>query len=102
MAIVMKSFHFFCDPFPKPQQFTCGSLRCFVYNHNIQQESTIEKLFKNMDKNGDGVVTKEVGSDILSTHAHTKSLQQNKTNHCNKTEQISVELLVDAQVGQTP
>lgn len=25
-----------------------------------QQESTIEKLFKNMDKNGDGVVTKEV------------------------------------------
>ena len=49
-----------------------------------------------MDKNGDGVVTKEVGSDILSTHAHTKSLQQNKT------EQISVELLVDAQLGQTP
>ena len=73
-----------------------GVWRCFVYNHNIQQESTIEKLFKNMDKNGDGVVTKEVGSDILSTHAHTKSLQQNKT------EQISVELLVDAQLGQTP
>ena len=24
------------------------------------QESIIEKLFKNMDKNGDGVVTKEV------------------------------------------
>ena len=24
------------------------------------EESTIEKLFKNMDKNGDGVVTKEV------------------------------------------
>ena len=55
-----------------------------------------------MDKNGDGVVTKEVGSDILSTHAHTKSLQQNKTNHCNKKKQISVELLEAAQVGQTP
>ena len=101
MAIVMKSFHFFVIPSLNHNNLR-GSLRCFVYNHNIQQESTIEKLFKNMDKNGDGVVTKEVGSDILSTHAHTKSLQQNKTNHCNKTEQISVELLVDAQVGQTP
>ena len=95
MAIVMKSFHFFVIPSQNHNNLV-GVWRCFVYNHNIQQESTIEKLFKNMDKNGDGVVTKEVGSDILSTHAHTKSLQQNKTNHCNKTEQISVELLVDA------
>ena len=28
----------------------------------IGEESNIEKLFKNMDKNGDGVVTKEVGA----------------------------------------
>lgn len=28
------------------------------------EESTIEKLFKNMDKNGDGVVTKEVGEQF--------------------------------------
>ena len=34
------------------------------YTYNVKrckcQESIIEKLFKNMDKNGDGVVTKEV------------------------------------------
>ena len=31
-----------------------------IYSFYIFQESIIEKLFKNMDKNGDGVVTKEV------------------------------------------
>ena len=31
------------------------------------EESTIEKLFKNMDKNGDGLVTKQVGQIILVT-----------------------------------
>ena len=36
----------------------------YKYKYNLKiydyQESIIEKLFKNMDKNGDGVVTKEV------------------------------------------
>ena len=31
----------------------------------IGEESQIEKLFKNMDKDGDGVVTKEVGTGLL-------------------------------------
>ena len=29
------------------------------------EESTIEKLFKNMDKNGDGFVTKQVARDSI-------------------------------------
>ena len=33
---------------------------CEKYKYKYYQESIIEKLFKNMDKNGDGVVTKEV------------------------------------------
>ena len=32
-----------------------------TFEEFMGEESTIEKLFKNMDKNGDGVVTKEVG-----------------------------------------
>ena len=31
-----------------------------VFQEFMGEESTIEKLFKSMDKNGDGVVTKEV------------------------------------------
>ena len=31
------------------------------------EESTIEKLFKNMDKNGDGFVTKQVDRDSIFT-----------------------------------
>ena len=37
------------------------------------EESTIEKLFKSMDKNGDGVVTKEV-ENIKSIYIKLKSL----------------------------
>ena len=33
------------------------------------EESTIEKLFKNMDKNGDGFVTKQVAKDSISIFA---------------------------------
>ena len=36
------------------------------------EESTIEKLFKNMDKNGDGVVTKEVHILALNALGSTK------------------------------
>ena len=31
------------------------------------EESPIEKLFKNMDKNGDGLVTKQVNTKVLET-----------------------------------
>ena len=31
------------------------------------EESTIEKLFKNMDRNGDGFVTKQVDRDSIFT-----------------------------------
>ena len=31
----------------------------------IGEESTLEKLFKNMDTDGDGFVTKEVERDLL-------------------------------------
>ena len=31
-----------------------------TFEEFMGEESTIEKLFKNMDKNGDGVVTKQV------------------------------------------
>ena len=31
------------------------------FDEFIGEESTIEKLFKNMDKDGDGLVTKQVG-----------------------------------------
>ena len=33
----------------------------------IGEESQIEKLFKNMDKDGDGVVTKEVGHLVIDS-----------------------------------
>ena len=33
-----------------------------TFEEFIGEESQIEKLFKNMDKDGDGVVTKEVGT----------------------------------------
>ena len=32
------------------------------------EESTIEKLFKNMDKNGDGLVTKQVHTKVLKQY----------------------------------
>ena len=31
------------------------------------EETTLEKLFKNMDKNGDGVVSKQVNGSIVKT-----------------------------------
>ena len=36
-------------------------LNFFFIQEFMGEESTIEKLFKSMDKNGDGYVTKEVG-----------------------------------------
>ena len=37
-----------------------------TFEEFMGEESTIEKLFKNMDKNGDGVVTKQVGKILGS------------------------------------
>ena len=36
-------------------------IELFFIQEFMGEESTIEKLFKSMDKNGDGYVTKEVG-----------------------------------------
>ena len=33
-----------------------------TFEEFMGEETTLEKLFKNMDKNGDGVVTKQVGT----------------------------------------
>jgi len=44
-----------------------------VFQEFMGEESTIEKLFKSMDKNGDGVVTKEV-ENIKSIYIKLKSL----------------------------
>ena len=37
-----------------------------TFEEFMGEESTIEKLFKNMDKNGDGVVTKQVSGILLN------------------------------------
>ena len=36
-----------------------------TFEEFMGEESTIEKLFKNMDKNGDGFVTKQVEKSIF-------------------------------------
>ena len=36
-----------------------------TFEEFMGEETTLEKLFKNMDKNGDGVVTKQVGIIII-------------------------------------
>ena len=36
-----------------------------TFEEFMGEESTIEKLFKNMDKNGDGFVTKQVDRDCI-------------------------------------
>ena len=46
-----------------------------TFEEFMGEESTIEKLFKNMDKNGDGVVTKEVSSLLIESmrkHENTR------------------------------
>ena len=37
-----------------------------TFEEFMGEETTLEKLFKNMDKNGDGVVTKQVGLSIIN------------------------------------
>ena len=36
-----------------------------TFEEFMGEETTLEKLFKNMDKNGDGVVTKQVQGDTV-------------------------------------
>jgi hypothetical protein len=36
-----------------------------TFEEFMGEESTIEKLFKNMDRNGDGFVTKQVEQDLF-------------------------------------
>ena len=42
------------------------------------EETTLEKLFKNMDKNNDGVVTKQVRVKLSSISLRLKSFKDNK------------------------
>ena len=45
------------------------------------EETPLEKVFKNMDKDGDGTVSKEVVSHILSLHQSSYSLPSSSGIH---------------------
>ena len=44
------------------------------------EESPIEKLFKNMDKNGDGLVTKQVHTKVLKQYYIETGAQSHHAN----------------------
>ena len=57
------------------------------------EESPIEKLFKNMDKNGDGLVTKQVNTKVLETiskrgHNRTKPNANVKYRQTSKSKRV--------------